>query len=56
MVISGKYKNNYDTATNTAHNSMGVDTKATQSSIEITVADKKTLLLIFNFLGLKSLV
>ena len=29
MVISGNYKNNYDIAITTAHNSMGFDTKGT---------------------------
>jgi len=33
MVISGNYKNNYDTKTS-AHNSMGLDPKTTQSCIQ----------------------
>ena len=31
MLISDDYKNNYDTVPTTANNSMGFDTKATQS-------------------------
>ena len=34
MVISGNYKNNHNTAKTTAHNSMDIDTKATQSCIQ----------------------
>ena len=31
MLISDDYKNNYDTVPTTGNNSMGLDTKATQS-------------------------
>ena len=41
MFISGDYINNYDTTTNTAHNSMGFDTKATQSCIQNYLVGQK---------------